>query len=79
MFQTYGDVTPQDLRELTARVENITLPPEELVDTIFAEIDDLATIADFTNAPLTEHQKINMAYIYFQRCTLQIFFPELVL
>ena len=66
MFQTYGDVTPQDLRELTARVENITLPPEELVDTIFAEIDDLATIPDFANAPLTEYHKINMAYIYFQ-------------
>ena len=63
LFQTYGDVTPQDLRELTARVENITLPPEEPVDTIFAEIDDLATIADFANAPISEHQKINMAYI----------------
>ena len=68
LFQTCGDVTPQDLRELTARVENITLPPEEPVDTIFAEIDDLTTIADFANAPLTKHQKINMAYICFQRC-----------
>ena len=53
---------------MTARVENITLPPEEPVDTIFAEIDDLATIADFAIAPISEHQKINMAYIYFQRC-----------
>jgi len=68
LFATYGDVTPQDLRELTARVEALVLPPQEPVDTIFGEIDDLATISDYANAPLTPSQKINMAYLYFQKC-----------
>ena len=44
------------------------LPLQEAIDTIFGEIDNLATIADYANAPLMPFQKINMAYIYFQKC-----------
>ena len=68
LFATYGDVTPSVLRELTARVETLTFPPTEPVDTIFVEIDDLAAIADIANAPLSTTQKINMAFIHFQKC-----------
>ena len=68
MFSTYGDVTPQDLRELSARVETLVYPPQEPVDTIFGKIDDLATIAEYAGLPISPFQKINMAYIYFQRC-----------
>ena len=68
LFSTYGDVTPQDLRELTARVEGLIYPPQEPVDTIFREIDDLTTITNYAKAPLTGFQKVNMAYIYFQKC-----------
>ena len=71
LFITYGDVTPTDLRELTSRVENLTFPPSEPVDTIFSEIDDLAAIAEITSAPITAKQKINIAYIHFQK--IQIF------
>ena len=71
LFTTYGDVTPTDLRELTSRVENLTFPPSEPVDTIFSEIDDLAAISEIANAPITVTQKINMAYIHFQK--FQIF------
>ena len=67
LFSTYGDVTPEDLRELTARVRGLIYPPQEPVDTIFREIDDLATIATYAKAPLTDFQKVNMAYIYFQK------------
>ena len=68
LFSIYGNVTPQDHRELTARVEGLIYPPQEPVDTIFGEIDDLATIATYAKAPLTDFQKVNMAYIYFQKC-----------
>ena len=68
LFSTYGDVTPTDLRELTARVENLSFPPDEPVDTIFSEIDDLAAIAEIANSPLTPSQKVNIAYIHFQKC-----------
>ena len=67
MFETYGDVTPQDLRDLTLRVENLSYPPSEPVDTIFAEIDDLASIAEIASSPITAAQKINMAYLLFQK------------
>ena len=71
LFMTYGDVTPTDPRELTSRVENLTFPPAEPVDIIFSEIDDLAAIAEITSAPITATQKINIAYIHFQK--FQIF------
>lgn len=71
LFTTYGDVTPTDLSELTSQVENLTFPPAEPVDTIFFEIDDLAAISEIANASITTTQKINMAYIHFQK--FQIF------
>ena len=60
-----------DLCELTSHVENLTFPPSEPVDTIFSEIDDLAAIAEIASAPITATQKINIAYIHFQK--FQIF------
>ena len=70
LFETYGDVTPHDLRELTSRVESLTFPNTEPVDTIFGEIDDLAAIADIAGAPISATQKINIAYIHFQKMLL---------
>ena len=57
LFKTYGDVIPQDLRELMTRVENITLPPEEPVNTIFVEIDNFVTIADFAKRNFNQVSK----------------------
>ena len=67
LFDTYGDVTPQDLWDLTIRVESLTYPPSEPIDTIFAKIDDLALITEIANSPITAAQKINMAYLHFQK------------
>ena len=67
LFETYGDVTPQELRHLTAQVESLTLPPTEPVDTIFTEIEDPGTIAELAHAPMTEQQKINMGYLLLQQ------------
>ena len=66
LFDTYGDVSPQELRMLTTQVEALTFPPNEPVDTIFTEIDNLATIAELARAPMSEQQKINMAYLLLQ-------------
>ena len=68
LFTTNGDVTPSDLPELTLRIENLSYPPSELVDSIFVEIDDLAAIAEIAGVPITSTQKINIAYIHFQKC-----------
>lgn len=37
------------------------------MDTLFVEIDDLAAIAEITHSPISASQKINMAYILFQK------------
>ena len=70
LFETYGDVSPQELRMLTSQVEALTFPPNEPVDTIFAEIDELATIAELAKAPMTEQQKINMGYLLLQKAQI---------
>ena len=67
LFDTYGDVTPSELCDLQARVESLTLPPSEPVDSIFSEIDNLAAISEIAKAPMTATHKINMAYILFSK------------
>ena len=66
LFDTYGDVSPQELKMLTSQVEALNFPPNEPVDTIFTEIDDLGTIAVLAKAPISEQQKINMGYLILQ-------------
>ena len=58
LFDTYRDVSPQELHMLTTQVEALNFPPNEPVDTIFTEIDELATISELAWAPMTEHQKL---------------------
>jgi len=66
LFDTYGDVSPQELRMLKAQVESLNFPPNEPVDTIFTEIDELATISELARAPMSEQQKIHMGYLLLQ-------------
>ena len=70
LFDTYGDVTPSELRELSVRVESITLLPSESVYSIFTEINELAAIAEIVKAHMTPTQKINMSYILFKTTCL---------
>ena len=42
--------------------------PSEPVDTVFAEIEDLETIAALAENPFQEMQKIDMAYLILQSC-----------
>ena len=67
LFTNYGDISPAELRTLTDQVQNMPFHPQEPVDTIFTEINDLATIAEMAEASLTQPQKINMAFLLFQK------------
>ena len=67
LFDTYGDVTIQELTELKNQVENLTFNPREPIDNVFTEIEDLADIADIAKSPLTEQQKIDFAYLILQQ------------
>ena len=62
LFKTYGNVTRTELSELKQRVENMQFIASEPVDVIITEIDDLADIAEIAKSPLTDSQKIDLAY-----------------
>ncbi len=67
LFTNYGDISPAELCTLTDQVQNMQYHPQEPVDTVFTEIDDLATLAEMAEAPMTQPQKINIAYLLFQK------------
>ena len=68
LFNTYGDVSPLELKQLRDQVEAMVFDPTEPVNTIFVEIDDLDTIAEMAENPFNESQKIDMAYLILQNC-----------
>ena len=69
LFTNYGDISPSELCTLTDQVQNMQFHPQEPVDTVFTAIDDLATIVEMAEAPLMQPQKINMAFLLFQKNT----------
>ena len=66
LFDTFGDITPKEFKQLRDQVESMIFDPSEPVDTIFAEIEDLENIADMAENPMRERQKIDMAYLVLQ-------------
>ena len=66
LFETYGDVSPQELMSLRSQIENMTFDPTEPVDAIFTEIEDFADIADTINDPISTIQKCKLAYVVLQ-------------
>ena len=66
MFDAYGDIAPKELKQLRDQVENMVFDPTEPVDTVFAEIEDLETIAALAENPFQARQKIDMAYLILQ-------------
>ena len=66
LFETYGDVSPQELMGLRSQIENMTFDPTEPVDAIFTEIEDFADIAETINDPISTVQKCKLAYVVLQ-------------
>ena len=48
---------------LTSQVEALNFPPNEPVDTIFSEIEEMAAISELAKAPMSKQQKINIVYL----------------
>ena len=68
LFDAYGHVTPSELYELKQKVENMKFAPQEPVDTLVTEIEDLADIAEIAGSPITDRQRVDIGYIVLQRC-----------
>ena len=66
LFETYGDVNPQELMSLRSEIEHMTFDPKEPVNAIFTEIEDFADIAEAINDPISTVQKCKLAYVVLQ-------------
>eukprot|EP00957_Ditylum_brightwellii_P161664 12308913-Ditylum_brightwellii.AAC.1 len=53
LFDAYGDITPQELRELCQQVENYTFAPTEPVGLVFSEIDDLSDMSTIARSSIS--------------------------
>lgn len=53
LFDTYGDVTIEELKQMRTRMEGLTFTPSEPVDSIFTEIDSYAKMCALAGAPLS--------------------------
>eukprot|EP00957_Ditylum_brightwellii_P167035 12716400-Ditylum_brightwellii.AAC.1 len=67
LFNNYGDVTAEELRDLREKLEQLPYQPAEPVDTIFTEIYMLAEVAKIAKCPITQEQKIDIAYLILQK------------
>ena len=67
LFNAYGHVTPTKLYELKQKVETMQFSPQEPVDTLITDIDDLAVIADLAGSPITDQQRVDIGYLVLQR------------
>ena len=56
LFDIYGDVTIEELTTMHTRLERLTFPPNEPVDSIFTEIDKYAKMCKLAGASLSERQ-----------------------
>ena len=64
LFQEHGDVSANALERREKLVRDMVYnPASELVDRIFTEVTKLADFATAAGAPLTQQQKINIAYV----------------
>ena len=66
LFDTYGDVSPQEFINLRHQVETMSFDPQDPVDVVFTEIDDLAEIAEAIGDPLTDVQQTKLGYVILQ-------------
>jgi hypothetical protein len=69
LFQTYGKVTPQQIKAKEMELYNMHYDISQPVDTVFNSIDDLSDLADhaMSPSPMTQQQMIDLAYVIFAK------------
>ena len=65
LWVTYGSVTHQQVQDHTAALHRMPHDVSEPVDKIFNAIEDLADLAEHAKVPMTEAQKVHVAYLCF--------------
>eukprot|EP00957_Ditylum_brightwellii_P003189 243029-Ditylum_brightwellii.AAC.1 len=57
LLDNYGDITPEELRELKIQVKGLTYSPAEPVNTFFTKIEELADVAELAKIPSQRHRR----------------------
>ena len=63
LFDTYGDITTEDLTTFRTRLELLRYPANEPVDTIFTEVENYQELCEIADSPITEKQTIDYGYM----------------
>jgi hypothetical protein len=67
LFNTYGKITPQQVKAKEMELYNMHFDISQPVDTVFNCIDDLSELADHAGSPMTPQQMIDLAYVIFAK------------
>ena len=63
LFDTYGDITTEDLTSFRTRLEGLRYPANEPIDTIFTEVENYQELCEIAESPITEKQTIDYGYM----------------
>ena len=67
LFNNYGKVPPATLKDMKRKVEDFELDPNDPIDLLFVEIDELADIFRLQKNPLTDKQLREIAYVVLEK------------
>jgi hypothetical protein len=67
LFNTYGKITPQQVKAKEMELYNMHYDISQPVDTVFNCIDDLSKLADHAGSPMSPQQMIDLAYDIFAK------------
>ena len=67
LFDNYGKVPPAVLKDMKRRVEDYDLDPNDPVDLLFVEIDELADVYTLQKNPMTDTQLVEIAYVVIEK------------
>ena len=63
LFDTYGDIPPQEMESLREKIEKMTFDPTKLVNEIFTKIDNYTEVANIVNDQILSSQQCKLAYL----------------
>ena len=64
LFDTYGDISLQELATLREKIEKMQFDPKEPVDEIFTEIDNYAEMAAIVNDRMTHRKNAKLRILF---------------
>jgi hypothetical protein len=67
LFETYGKITPQQVKAKEMELYNMHYNISQPVNTVFNSIDNLSELTDHADSPMTAQQMIYLAYVIFAK------------